>query len=278
MSAPYNPGPGEQPGEQPQWGGYPGGASYPQQEQPGYPGQEGYPQEGYQPGYPPQSGQGGQGGQGGYQQGGYQQGGYPQGGYQQGNYPSQGNYPQQQGGGYGYQPGSPSWGGGYGTQQQARQSVGIIGLIGAAVGAVLLIVSFTALAWYKIQGANGKFSDLHSDVKDAPGAAGLGLAKAYFGWLAWVLLALVVIAAVMANLPIGPSGLVFRIVAPVVGVLGLVLTLVASNNYWDKLKDQFKAAGIDDVGLFKHSQIGLYLTLAGFLIAGVAGVFGPRRA
>jgi len=267
MSGPYNPGPGEQPGEQPQWGGYPGGASQPQQEQPGYPGQEGYQQGGYQQGYP--------------QQGGYPQGSYPQGdqqgGYQQGNYPQQANYPQQPSG-YGYQPGAPSWGGGYGTREQARPSVGIIGLIGAAVGAVLLILGATALAWYKIRGADGKFSDLHSDVKDAPGAAGLGLAKAYFGWLAWVLLALVVIAAVMASLPIGSSGLVFRIVAPVVGVLGLVLTLLASNNYWDKLKDQFQAAGIDDVGLFKHSQIGLYLMLAGFLIAGIAGVFGPRRA
>src|SRR5256885_5402889 len=93
MSSPYNPPPcGQQPGEQPQWGGYPGGANHPQQDQPGYSGQ------GYQ--------------QGGYQQGGYQQGSYPQqGGYQQANYP-------QQQGGYGYQQGAQqSWGGsGYGSQ------------------------------------------------------------------------------------------------------------------------------------------------------------------
>lgn len=265
MSSPYNPPPGgQQPGEQPQWGGPPGGASNPQQDQPGYPGQ----------GYPP----------GGYQQGGNQQGGYPQqpGGYQQqpGEYQQpggyqQGNYPQQQGG-YGYQQGAQSWGAS--GQREGGQSVGIIGLVGAAVGAILLIVGATALAWYKIRGQNGKFSDLHTDIKDAPGAAGLGLAKAYFGWLAWVLLALVIIAAVLANLPIGSTSLVFRIVAPVIGVLGLGLTLLALNNYWDKLKDQFQSVGIDDVGIFKHSQIGMYLMLAGFLIAGVAGVFGPRRA
>jgi hypothetical protein len=267
MSSPYNPPPGgQQPGEQPQWGGYPGGANYPQQgpqqEQPGYSG-PGYEQGGYQ--------------QGGNEYGGYQQGGgYQQpSGYQHGGY-AQGNYPQQQGG-YSYPQGGSSWGGSnYGTEK--RQSVGIVGLAVAAVGAILLIIGVTALAWYKIAGHSGKFSDLHGDVKDAPGSVGLGLAKAYFGWLAWVLLALVIITAVLASLPIGSSGLVFRIVAPVLGVAGLVLTLLAANNYWDKLEDQFHAAGISDVGIFKHSQIGLYLTLAGFLIAGVAGVFGPRRA
>lgn len=259
MSSPYNPPPGgQQPGEQPQWGGHPGGANYPQQDQPG------------------QSGQGYQ--QGGYQQGGYPQGGYPQQGeYQQGGY-QQGNYPQQQGG-YGYQQGPQPYGASdYG--REGGQSVGIIGLIGAAVGAILLILGATALAWYKIGGEDGKFSDLNNDVKDAPGAVGVGMAKAYFGWLAWVLLALVIIAAVVASLPIGSAGLAFRIIAPVIGVLGLVLTLLALNNYWDKAKDGAQAQGADpsDLGIFKHSQIGLYLMLLGFLIAGVAGVFGPRRA
>jgi len=204
MSGPYNPGPGEQPGEQPQWGGYPGGTSQPQQEQPGYPGQEGNQQGGYQQGYPQQ---------GGYPQGSYPQGdqpgGYQQGGYQQGNYPQQANYPQQPSG-YGYQPGAPSWGGGYGTQQQQVASVGRHHRTHRGR-------SRRGAAHSRRNGAglvqdprrNGKFSDLHTDVKDAPGAAGLGLAKAYFGWLAWVLLALVVIAAVMASLPIGSSGLVF---------------------------------------------------------------------
>ena len=119
MSGPYNPQPGNQPGGQPQWGGYPGSASYPQQGQPGYAGQEGY------------------------QQGGYQQGGYQQAGYQQGAY----SYPQQ------------TWG------ARRRETVGVIGLIGGAVGAALLIVSFTALAWYRIIGRDIKFSDIHKSLK-----------------------------------------------------------------------------------------------------------------
>lgn len=235
MGAPYNPAPGgNQPGEQPQWGGYPGG-NYPQQGQPGYPGQQDYQQGGY--------------GQGGYQQGGYPQSGYPQ-----------------QPGGYGYQPG---WGG-YGTQR--RETVGIVGLAGAAVGAILLIIGFTALKWYDIGGQEFKVNDLRKSL-DRSGAP--GFPKAYFSWLGWALLVLVVIAAVLASLPIGPSAVIFRTVAPVLGVVGIVITLLALNNYWDKAQDANPGL---DLGLVKHSAVGLYVTLAGFLIAGVAGVFGPRRA
>jgi hypothetical protein len=243
MSGPYNPAPGSQPGEQPQWGGYPGGANYPQQSQPGYPGQDAYQQGGYQ----------------GYQQGGYQQPGYQQGGYQQpqGGY----SYPQQ------------TWG--YGTAR--RETVGVIGLIGAAVGAALLIVGFTAVKWYSFSGLDfGKFSDFNDDLKNA-GSAAPGLAKAYFGWLGWVLLVLVIVAAVLASLPIGTVAMAFRIVAPVVGVAGIVVTLLALNSYWDKAQSSAASANVD-VGVFKHTAVGLYLTLIGFLIAGVAGVFGPRRA
>jgi hypothetical protein len=238
MSGPYNPQSGNQPGGQPQWGGYPGGASYPQQGQPGYAGHEGYQQGGYQ-GYPPQ---------GGYQQGGYQHGGYQDAGYQQGGY----SYPQQ------------TWG------ARRRETVGVIGLIGAAVGAALLIVSFTALAWYRIIGRDIKSNDIHKSLNQ-PGAP--AFPKAYFGWLGWVLLALVVVSALLASLPIGSAALTFRIVAPVAGVVGIIVTLLALNNYWDKANNV-----LGDVGVFKHSAVGLYLTLIGFLIAGVAGVSGPRRA
>jgi hypothetical protein len=56
-----------------------------------------------------------------------------------------------------------------------------------------------------------------------------------------------------------------------------VVTLLALNSYWDKAQSNAGSANVD-VGVFKHTAVGLYLTLIGFLIAGVAGVFGPRRA
>ena len=237
MSGPYNPQPGSQPGEQPPWSGYSGGGSYPQPGQPGYGGHEGYQQGGYQS-YPPQS----YPPQGGYPQAGYQHAGYQQGGY---------SYPQQ------------AWG------TRRRETIGVIGLIGAVAGATLLIVSFAALAWYRIVGHDITFSDFHRSLNQ-PGAP--GFPKAYFGWLGWVLLALVVISAVLASLPIGSAALTFRIVAPATGVIGIVVTLLALNSYWDKAANTF-----GDVGVFKHSAVGLYFALIGFLIAGVAGVFGPRR-
>ena len=248
MSAPYNPGPGgNQPGQQPQWGGYPGGANYPQQGQPGYGDQSGPPQ-----------------------QGGYQAGNYP------GNYP-QGNYPQQQGSGYGYQQQSSqsaqspstseSWRSSY--DAELREAVGVVGLALAAVGALLLILGIAALDWYSAGGDKLKLSDLHKAAKEAD----IGLMKAYGGFLVWILVVLVVVAAVLASVP-GPAAATFRVVAPVVGLLGLVITLVALNSFWSKAKD----AGSTDVGIFKHSAIGLYLTLLGFVVAGIAGVFGPRRA
>jgi uncharacterized membrane protein len=250
MSAPYNPAPGgHQSGDQPSWSGYPG-SNYPQQNQPGYGGSEEYQQGGY--------GQGGYSQPGSNQYGGYQPSGYQQGGYQQPSY-------SQQQGGYGY-------GQGYGSYSQPRQTFGIVGLIVAVVGAAVLISGFF-LSWYKVAGQEIKFSDIHKDL-NAAGSVAPALPKAYFGWLAWVLLALVIITAVLANLPIGSSALIFRIVAPIVGLAGVLLTLLALNSYFDKAKD----VGATDVGIFKHSAIGLYLTLAGFVIAGVAGVFGPRRA
>lgn len=239
MSAPYNPGSGgSRPGEQPQWGGYPGGANYPQQGQPGYPGQSG---------------------EGGYQQqpGSYQQGGYQ--GYQPGNYPQ----PQ---GGYSYQ--QPSWGG-Y-DEGEERESVRVIGLVTAVVGAVLLVLGAAALNWYSQNGQHVKLHDLYKDAK----AGNVGLMKAYGGYLIWVLIAVVVISAVLASLPIGSSAQVFRVLAPLVGAVGIVLTLVALNSYFDKVKAANPGV---DVGIFKHSAVGLYLTLIGFLVAGIAGVFGPRR-
>jgi hypothetical protein len=240
MNGPYNPQPGSQPGDQPPWARYPGGAGYPPYGQPAHGGQDGYQQGGYQ-GYPAQ---------GGYSQGGYQQASYQQSGYQQphGGY----SYPQQ------------AWG-----RTGRRERVRVIGLLGAAVGAAMLIAGFTALAWYRIVGRDIKFGDFHRALNQ-PGAP--AFPKAYFGWLGWVLLAVVVVSAALASLPIGSFALTFRIVAPAAGVIGMVVTLLALNNYWDNAK-----SFLGDVGVFKHSTVGLYVTLIGFLIAGVAGIFGPRH-
>src|SRR6266536_1719253 len=109
-------------------------------DQPGYPGQQGYPQPG----------------------------GYGQGsGYQPTNYP-------QPHGGYWYGQAGSSLGPGYGARQ--RQSVGLAGLAVAAVGAVLLVLGFTALNWYGADGDHLTFSDIH---KSLGGLRAPGFPKAY---------------------------------------------------------------------------------------------------
>src|SRR5215471_8426084 len=116
------------------------------------------PQPGRQPAeQPPWSGYGRQESylQAGYQQSGYQQ---PQGGY---------SYPQQE------------------SDIGHSERIRVIGLLGAAVGAALLIAGFTALAWYRIVGRDIKFSDFHKALSP-PGAP--AFPKAYFGWLGWLLL------------------------------------------------------------------------------------------
>jgi hypothetical protein len=240
MSAPYNPGPGEsQPGQQPQWGNYPGSGNYPQQDPSGFPEPTVYPGHGGYPG----------------------QGNYPQ----QGGYQQPGNYPQQPSG-YDYQqPQQPAWRSRY---DEPSESAGIVGLAVAAVGALLLVIGVAALNWYTVLGQEGKLTDLGDSAKDIDA----GLMKAYSGYLVWILVLAVVAAAVVASLPSGAAAL-FRIITPVLGVIGVVITLLASSTFWNKAKD----TGLQDAGVFKHAQIGLFLTLAGFLIVGIAGVFGPRR-
>lgn len=189
--------------------------------QPGYQ-QGGYPQGGYQ-----------QGGyqQGGYQQGGYQQpsqqGGYPQGGYQQ---PSQqGGYQQPTGqpGGYQQPSGQPSGYGqapapqqqtygaqtpgtqGYGNQGYGAPGYGqpgtaaaggfqlTIGLITAAAGVLLVLLSVLSLGYWSADGDSISLSD----IADLPDGAGInGLVSAYAGFGRWLGLLVVIAIAVVAVL------------------------------------------------------------------------------
>ena len=187
----------------------------------------------------------------------------PPGGQQPGEYQQPG----------GYQHGAQSWGG---SGSQQSQSVGYVGIALAVVGAMFMIAGVTALNWYSVGGEHATLSDLQPGAKDMD----VGLMTAYGGFLVWILLILVLAAAVAACVPIGSAGPAMRVIAPLVGVLGVVVTLVALNSYWSKFKGLNRTQDVPDgkAGIFTHSASGLWMTLAGFLIAGIAGVFGPRRS
>ena len=100
------------------------------------------------------------------------------------------------------------------------------------------------------------------DALDAPGAK--AFPKAYFGWVMFVLLAATVVAALLANTTLAVGG-PLRVVSPVLGVAGAALVLVSLHQL------------ISSGSIFEHSAIGLWLVLAGFVVAGLSGIPGPRH-
>jgi hypothetical protein len=177
---------------------------------------------------------------------------------------------------YGQQPMGPV------TTQFARldpgpsQSFGLIGALVALIGAAALIVSFTAVNWFSFPGTNGDshFGDVHT-VLNAADSSGLAAepANAYFSWLAWVLLIVAVLVALLAVTP--AIGTAFRVIGPIVALGAIVLTFLAVKLFSGSNSD----TGFNGYGDYlKHTSIGFYLALAGFLLAGIGAVVGPRNS
>src|SRR5205823_10007143 len=97
-------------------------------------------------------------------------------------------------------------------------------------GAVLGIIAFTALDWYKGRPAS-HFSDIH-DAVNVLHSRGLdtGIGYVYFRWLAWALLAAAVVVAVLANLP-SPASPGLRVLGALLGLAGIGITFWAIDIY-----------------------------------------------
>jgi hypothetical protein len=185
---------------------------------------------------------------------------------------------------YGPPPGSqygppPGQYGGYGAPYGAPAStkvpaVGVVALVLAGVGAILGIIAFTAVDWYSGTGPS-KFSDVRDVVTNAqtkPYAA--SVAKVYFGWLAWVLLAVVVIAAVLAAIPSVSAP--FRAVGVLAAVGSIVLTFIAVKFFNSKaaqISSEFRGYST----YLKHARVGFWMAVAAFLIAGIGAAIGAQR-
>lgn len=150
------------------------------------------------------------------------------------------------------------------------QSYGVLGAAISLVGAVLLVLSFTVVNWYS--GGQSHFSDVHRLVQDL-GSLATGPARLYFGWLAWVLAIVAVVAALVAAAPVvgGP----LRVVAPIVAAAGIVVTFFAV---------QFVRSGLDPgheydgYGSFlRNARVGFWFAVAGFLLVGLGALLGPRN-
>ncbi|HET6875945.1 MAG TPA: hypothetical protein VFH38_00295 [Jatrophihabitans sp.] len=202
--------------------------------------------------------------------------------------------PQQQYGapqqGYGQPPGyaPPSAGG--------TRTFGVVGFAVALIGAVLVLLSFTLLKWLHTDNTDSifhnlgssKYSQLHDHLttlqhEAAQGGASqyihLGVAPAYFSWLGWVLLAGCAVLALLAVLP-SPLSPLLRVLGLLAGLAGVGLTLWAMDlvSVSGPLAAQLgsKAPGYTD--WLRHSWLGAWFALAGFLLLGIGAAIGARRA
>jgi hypothetical protein len=152
---------------------------------------------------------------------------------------------------------------------------GVVGALIAAVGAVTVIVAFSALDWFTknsiTRGSNAHthFSDIHQLLNVADTIAA-GTAKVYFAWLGWALLVVVAAFALLANLP-SPLTNAFRIVGAIAAAAAIAVTFAAI-----KLVDT-SASAADYSDFLKHASIGFYAAVAGFLLIGVGAVVGPTH-
>lgn len=168
-------------------------------------------------------------------------------------------------------PGQPQYGqpqGAYG-RPSGGLTFGIVGAIIAVLGAALCVVAFTAVDWFTHASTDGPSH--YSDVKKAlDGAGGFasGVSKLYFSWLAWALLALALILALIANAPtsaagpLRPIGLVIALASIAVSFWALKFLTVSSPSYTEYLK---------------HARLGFYFAVGGFLLIGIGALIGPRR-
>jgi hypothetical protein len=189
---------------------------------------------------------------------------YGPGGYEQQPQYGQPQYGQPQ---YGQQPpyGQPPYG--HAPNPYGRSPVtyefGVVGTVTAAVGAILVVIAFTAVDWVK--NSPSHFGDIH-DALDSKGGDAGGLAKAYFGWLGWLLLVVTVVLCIAACSP-SPAAQALRAIGAIAAAISIAIT--------------FFAIRFGDFGPFtdylKDARIGYYMTMLGFLLAGIGALIGPRR-
>jgi hypothetical protein len=144
---------------------------------------------------------------------------------------------------------------------RTRRGFGVAGALAAVVGGGMIAVSFTLLDW--LAGGHSTFRDLHRVVAHH---GALTWPTAYFGWLAWVALGVAVVVAVLACLPT-PLHVVLRPLGVLVALAGVAATLFAIEQLpggtWHRL--------------YYNAIVGVWCAVAGFGLAGLGALMGPRR-
>lgn len=161
-------------------------------------------------------------------------------------------------------------------------------LVIAFGGLLLVIVSFTALHWYRGDSGSPVFQNnggdstlrnvhaLENRLHDALNAAGagkyvsFGISRAYFGWLAWLLLVATVAAALLALLP-SRHQRIFRPIVVVVALasIGLSIWAIQLFSLSGPVAVQLGNGNPGWTDFIGHAGVGFWVALVGFLLLGV---------
>jgi hypothetical protein len=152
-------------------------------------------------------------------------------------------------------------------QRKSGPSVGVIGLCIIAAGVVAVIVSLVAVDWFSFDFGNGRiahFTAQHlaneSDVE--------GFARAYFGWLGWILLVLAGGTGIGACFG-STAQMVLKTLSVVVSIVGALVIVVAVGNL---------TANTSVGEVLRSASAGLYLAVFGMFaiaVGAAAGDMGP---
>lgn len=173
-----------------------------------------------------------------------------------------------------------------------------VGVALVAAGAVLGLLACTVLEWFRgegegIGGGSGStFGDIHHQVDylrsqfaELGGASFVhfGVSPVYFGWLAWVLLALAVVAGFAATTPLGRYSVPARVTAAFLAFIGLAVTLWALDLLSYGAAYAARARAVHDqvptyAYFLEHTSTGAWAAVAAFVLIGVGGTLGPLPA
>ena len=160
------------------------------------------------------------------------------------------------------------------TTQVRTGQVRPTGIVLTLAGAGLVLASILALNWYAVEngvdsaGSGFGFHELNHNVEQL---GGLPVARAYFTWLAPVLLMAVTMLGILANM-VSPLTDWLRFFGFLAGVAGTAATYYAV----DQLFHAQRLAG-GSGSVWHNSTFGLWAALAGFLLAAAGAFLGPRR-
>jgi hypothetical protein len=159
------------------------------------------------------------------------------------------------------------------TTQAGRRTTRLTAVALVLAGAVLVLISFRFLDWYEVahradSAGDITFSTLHGNADQLSGA---GTATAYFDWLSWLVLILLIGVGMAANLG-APKTDALRVAGFLLGLVGAAATYFAIA----QLHNAQVAAGAERHSVFYNSSWGLWGAFTGYLIAAAGAAIGPR--